>query len=684
MMDIKSIQTMSEKELTILYQNLFGSYGREFKKYCECSSGCRDMFFGQQLTDEEEQMMKDRNQFIITINKIRTSINDMASLLTSNLPEFKANPMGENDTIESDIYNRLLKWVFNNSKGNLFFRDYIKSGLRDNISWCYVYVEGKKILLKKLNYNEVIVDKTSTDIMMRDARFMYVEKYLPEDVLKATYGIDGLAYGLPEKARGMNSDTGYVIQLNALYDEEKRYFKVFEGFRKESYKDDDGEIKDKIIMETIIGTSHVIRQDMDKSITNIPLVPFFSEATGTPYPLGEAYFLQQLQKFTNKTYGVVLLNAMNTSSSKVFLREADIIGNDRGKLQREYNGPGNLIILAGDSQNSMPPTVISGQPLNQSFFTLYQDAQNQIRANTIPEQASFGNQGMQEKLEMEQYYDMAMNRLKNISVIMEEALSLIGTIVIQFVKAYIPGETILSVVDADKIKDVISLNNQVNFENDASIEQYKATLAKQIGDIKAQAKVLEMKSKFKYAKAATGIINSTKDLSEDICIVAGSYEPSFNAHKFSLMYDFYQTGLIKDVKSVLRYAPIDNKDELFEREDLIANLAQQSESLQQALEEKDQELKQMKKKLEDMGVTVLTTEHKAKLDKQYGDTRAALRVQKIMANANVMGKVKDVNHNIELTAKEKEIDKLQELVGEVAKDKVTLNDLLNIMEVNNV
>jgi len=66
----------------------------------------------------------------------------------------------------------------------------------------------------------------------------------------------------------------------------------------------------------------MFRETLPKNITEYPIIPIYSEDTENPYKRGEVHFIKDLQKFINKSYGVVLHNAQ-------------LMGNPKSSLERQ-------------------------------------------------------------------------------------------------------------------------------------------------------------------------------------------------------------------------------------------------------------------------------------------------------------------------------------------------------------
>ena len=136
------------------------------------------------------------------------------------------------------------------------------------------------------------------------------------------------------------------ILIQKVYSYDKLYVNLYECYRREFYRTEDtGEVRSKIIKDTVIGFRHSFREELPSPISEYPIIPVYVEDTENPYKRGEIHFLKDLQKFINKSYGVVLLNAQLMSNPKVFLRETDIPSADIEEFEDNYANPGSVSVL---------------------------------------------------------------------------------------------------------------------------------------------------------------------------------------------------------------------------------------------------------------------------------------------------------------------------------------------------
>ncbi len=648
----------------------------------ECVSN-REFYEGIQYTSDELEKIAERGQYNIVINKIRKAIKGLAGLVTSSIPKYKLIPVGKDDDTKAMLGNKILDWVWNNSDGLHTYRSAVKAALIDNMAYLHVhYTKDGKVKFSKLSFDDVLVDPVSKHPLFDDAEMMVIKRYVPVEHVKAVYGLDVVTTELPNEV--FATDINFISNpernnfLAKVFDASRRYVNLYECYKKRT---DQVTGKVRIVKETVIGYMDAYVEDLPEEITEFPLIPIYVEGYDNPYKRGEVYFLKDIQKFINKTYGVTIYNAQMTSTPKVFLRENAIPRGNIDAWKENYNAPGSINLLTADAEM---PTQISGQPLNNAFFNLYQDANQVFEWLTVPNQIlGFGQQQYGRQSDMLDIKESAMESLKDFIAQIDLVCSRLGYVCLQYVQAYVKMETLIHIPDNKGAFEAVELNKKqgLDVDNEESVKRYINHMKQQrVPEEEIQGALARAKKDSEYVKDLYYILNDTNFSNFDVRVIPGSYSPTYQMALLRLMMEMVQTGAV-DPSVVLEYAPVENREELKERFDTI--------NMQKAkifdLEEENKMLKQSMINTQNSYVQaslkVKETEAGVKIDKLVSETKIKLMRDKFQSKLNadkqridleqlIREIIMDVEHELFL----KKAESMMKEQGQI-KEEPTVDDL---------
>jgi hypothetical protein len=598
-----------------------GKYG-PWKDLCR---NLRSFYFGNQWTQEEKEKLEERGQYTLTINKVRKAIKGMTGLFAAALPKYKVVAAGRSDTLRAEFANKILEWVWQNSNGITMFQRLVKKALIENIAYAnIVYDHTGKVKFKMLDFDEVIVDPKSKDPLFRDAERIAIVKYMSVSKVKQLYGVDEIMLDTPDDWTPFENDATTNVYLNKMVSEDKNYVRVYETYVKKYFRQEDGSIKTQIVKETLLGFDSVFEETLPAEIQDYPIIPIFVEDTGNPYKLGEVYFLKQLQKFINKAYGVVLLNAQLTSNPKVFVRETDIPRMNIEEFEDKMARPGSLNVLTG---NAEVPFTVQGQPLNSAFFNLYADAKQEFHNASLPQEIlGYNDSARQNKGGTSELLDIketVIDSMRDFVSNLEAAVVQMGKVALQYSQAYLSKENMIYIVDAERNIQSVQLNREqgIDAEDPQSIQRYQEHLkSKGASEEEIIAELNKISKDTEYAKDITYIANNTDSLNVDLFIVPGSFSPTYKMARLRLMMELYEAGAV-DNKAILENAPLENKDELIQRLDNLAQAKQRIAELEEQLEILERDLHSRTNQLTNAKIDSKVSSEKLKLQKMQAEQK---------------------------------------------------------------
>jgi len=659
----------------------------EYNTWVEQCQQNKNFYFGEQYTTDEKALIQERGQYDIVINKVRKAMRGLTGMLAASIPKCKAMPVGgEPDLEKSVLASKVLQWVFQKSGDVQMYRKVVKRAAVDNIAYFHIIYSEKENCVKyvPLYFDDVIIDMNSKDPLFRDAGRIYIKKYIPVEMAKAVYGIDELgvcpANGFWEDRDDYETRTTFELYLRKMYDKTQNYVKIYECYKKLYIRQNDGSVRTKIQKETLVGFDHCFIDDsFPDAITEYPIIPVYAEDTETPYKFGEVHFLKDLQRFINKSYGVMLLNAQLSSNPKVFVKETDIPNMDFTKFKNEYAVPGSINVLTG---NAGAPIVVQGQPINSAFSFMYQDAKNEMEWNTMPSamlgQMDTSTMGQNPSSYLLDMKETVLDSYKDFASNIESACCQLGKVILQYVRAYLKAETLVRIFDQNNSMEQIILNKKqgLDLSNPQSVQVFQQQMKKNgASDEEVQQVLTQAQQDNEFASSLSYIVNSTEDFDMDIYIVPGSYSPTFEMAMLRLMMELSKNGSV-DPSMVLHYAPVENRKELIERYDTIRQQQQQIESMSKALDELEKSVKTKDKQIVQQEVEMVVSSEKLKLERMANEQKLKSYIAKQMDKLLTKEKQNELAVGITKILMDEKIKAIQREAEEKKEEPKKITDLL--------
>lgn len=646
-------------------------------QYSTWKERCRDnvrFFMSDQWSKSEIDTNADRGQYTLTINKIRKAVKGMLGIFAATQPKYKVVAAEGSHENVAALTNKLLDWAWQNSGGVHTFRSIVKAALVSNMGYFHVlYSKDNKVKFIPLTFEEVLVDAKSKDPLFKDADFIAIEKYMPVESVKAIYGVDTMMLDTPPAWTSSYSDQNLQAFLGRIFSDNKQYVKIYEVYKKSYVKRTDGFVDTQIIRETMLGYEHVFTETLPGTITEYPIVPLFVEDTGNPYKLGEVYFMKPLQRFINKSYGVVLMNAQLTSNPKIFLKETDIPTMDRGSFEDNMAKPGSLNIL---TPMANPPVVVNGQPLNSAFFTLYQDAKSEFEQATLPMdiqgygEHKSGNHNSY-LLDMK---ESVLDSFKDFTGNIDLACEHLARILLQYCKTYLTDERIIQVINKEGVLERIELNKQkgIDFSNAQTIEAFKQQQMQ--AGVKPEDIQYALEMAADDSDMAAGIsvlVNGILDLDVDLYVIPASYAPTYEMAMLRLFLELFEAGAV-DNQAVLEHSPLEDKQKIIDRYNELKMLKEQLENKNLDVQYLSQQLKAREAQMTNLKIQTTVERESVKMDRMKAEQKLKNLRDKYQ------GKLasKEMLQELELKIKEILLEAKYELKEEGAIEKPSANDVI--------
>ena len=173
-------------ELLTEYNNLREIWAVKFQESIEFRAGA-------QWSQEERDILEQRGQAPIVVNRIHPIVETAKSLLTYNSPEFRSSAREDSDRDTAKVFSDLFAWMWDQSSGNEELKKIVDDYYVGGMGVMHIYQDpmadlGKgEVFLKSINPLDVYIDPNAKDVYARDAAHILVVKYITDEQAMQLY-----------------------------------------------------------------------------------------------------------------------------------------------------------------------------------------------------------------------------------------------------------------------------------------------------------------------------------------------------------------------------------------------------------------------------------------------------------------------------------------------------------------
>lgn len=663
-----TVRKITSLEQRALYERLCFAEGTVYNEHqADCEKNIK-YYFGNQYSADELRSKSANGDYVIQINKIRKAINAMTGLLTANKPQFTCVSVGKEDSFKSEAYSKMLDNSWRVSNGLEKYRSAVKGGLRDNIGYLFVSptVDGN-VGFDNLSYSEVIVDPRSKNELFDDAEYIYIVRWISIENAMRKYNLPASAFtqSRPTEWKGSLLDSlGKKAKVGKLIDNTKTHVKIYEGFRKVAEPVYQNLIngqkaligtKNRIQMQTIVGYWHVDEVMMPDVVTHYPIVPFFAEQVDNPYKIGEVPFLLEIQDYINSSFGILLKNASINSDPKVIMAEDAINGNMTDFAKNWSDGSSIKFVNTAEDLNAIK--VINGQPINSAFMTLMQILGQEFEKLTMPsDQQGYKDSSMEARGALMERREAVMDSMKIVIGHCDSALNRLGTVTLQYSKAFITPERLGNICNLPELKKELSKLPQLDTENEEAVRAFTEQALQQGGNtFQIEKQISDITLLKEKIKAILECISGSFD-EIDVAVTPKSYSPSYDMMQFNYLLMMRQSGITIPDDIILNHAPIEDSKEIAKTVSILNRATEQNAFLQDELEKVSAELDKTRLAMlqgkQETEILRLTSKYQKRVDDFNNKAYVQKKVGGLVERQNVNLAKKEIDHKVEMIISE--------------------------------
>ena len=148
---------------------------------------------GAQWSQDERDILEQRGQAPIVVNRIHPIVETAKSLLTYNSPEFRSSAREDSDRDTAKVFSDLFAWMWDQSSGNEELKKIVDDYYVGGMGVMHIYQDpmadlGKgEVFLKSINPLDVYIDPNAKDVYARDAAHILVVKYITDEQAMQLY-----------------------------------------------------------------------------------------------------------------------------------------------------------------------------------------------------------------------------------------------------------------------------------------------------------------------------------------------------------------------------------------------------------------------------------------------------------------------------------------------------------------
>lgn len=403
-------------------------------------SSAMRVYYDQTLDDENKQLLYDRGQSDISINWLRILLRKMQSYMTSNQPQWAAFGVNDDDTRAAKVANAILGHGWRVSYGYLQIVDLLKKGLVGGVGLWSSYVDYKSdnglgdVKWKSLPiqffypdwrsmdqmYDDMSAQQVSFTVDLITAMNMVPKKYHDRlrklstvpDIYDTLFQEGNIVFGQhpdPYQTERVRLLTHYQLEERPLWELKD----LVDG--KTYYLDDRPNIPlpyavdiKKIDVPSLVkyncfygmGEDDGFIFDIEKyPYRKFLIKPFINEFTENPYGIGEAYFLEKLQNYVDKSLRVALQHEMFNANPGIIFPEGSV--KDIEEAEQKVMWPGFMLEMdMSDGQRPFFKQGIAGQTGFYNVMNLALEAMRQSTGNMFRPEMARGNATEDQLLKM--------------------------------------------------------------------------------------------------------------------------------------------------------------------------------------------------------------------------------------------------------------------------------------------
>ena len=177
--------------------DLWKTYSQERDRWARNAKEDKEFRLGRQWTKDQEEVLLNRGQAPIVVNRIHPAVESAKALLTSNRPSFRCAAREDSDNKVAQVMSALLRYMYDISAGRTLISQLVDEFDGCGGGYALVYQDpikdmGKgEVCFHDIDPLDVYVDPNSRDRFFDDAENIIVSRMFTKDQAKKLYPMYG-------------------------------------------------------------------------------------------------------------------------------------------------------------------------------------------------------------------------------------------------------------------------------------------------------------------------------------------------------------------------------------------------------------------------------------------------------------------------------------------------------------
>lgn len=516
----------------------------------------RDYFDGKQWTTDEVNTLKQRNQPVITDNKIKDKVEYMEGVERKTRSDPKAYPRTPVHEGDADLATDAIRYVFDKNRFQQIKSAVFQNLLIEGFGGCEVIVDKndpRKILIRKYRWDRLYRDPYSLEPDCSDASYLGVITWMDAERAKARWPdkkemIDSSFTQAPGRTAGDSVD-----DKPRWIDARRKRIQVFEEYTKRGDKIDRAVYVWSGFLEEPQECAYV--NDEGEHEWPIIVASAYINRDGKRYGLVQRYISLQDELNKRRSKSLHLLN-----SAQIVMEKGAV--DDAAKARAEVHKPDGVIEVTPGLEFE----VVRNLELSASHFQLLQQAEASLSV-TGPNAALLGQSGAISGRAKELDQQGGAVQIGVLFDAIRDWQLRVARAVWNRIRQYWDQEMWIRVTDTDQGVKFVAINQPV-LQGDLAAEQLKgsglppeqiqAQLQAIAQDPSAQLPVLDDQGKPK-------IRNSVASLDVDIIIDEMPDVITVQAEEFAKLAELAKSGLPIPPDVLIEASQLRNKKQILDR-----------------------------------------------------------------------------------------------------------------------
>ena len=177
--------------------DLWKTYSQEREPWARNAKEDKEFRLGRQWTEEQEEVLINRGQAPIVVNRIHPAVESAKAILTSNRPSFRTAAREDSDNKIAQVISALLAYMYDISDGRTVIRQIVDDYYVCGVGYALIYQDpmmdmGKgEVCMHDIDPLDVYVDPNSRHRFFDDAENVIVSRMFTKDQAKKLYPMYG-------------------------------------------------------------------------------------------------------------------------------------------------------------------------------------------------------------------------------------------------------------------------------------------------------------------------------------------------------------------------------------------------------------------------------------------------------------------------------------------------------------